>query len=253
MENNIAIEDKGFFDINPVQCGHEKCAPKHSFGPAIRSFYLIHYCVSGSGVLEKAGKIYNISSGQAFLICPDEVTLYRADENEPWEYIWIGFNGRLAAMLDDLPSPVFTAPYSLFKEMLEAKNLLGMREEYLAGKIFLMIANLFEKKQNDNYVEMAENFIVSNYNRDIKIREVAAAIGVDQRYLSRLFKQKKGITMQEALISCRMNTASVLLSQGYRVGETSLMVGYRDQFVFSKMYKKFYGYPPSHSLESTTC
>lgn len=247
--NNIAIEDKGFTDVNPVQCGSEKCEPGHSFGPAIRTCYLLHYCVSGCGTFECGNNRYRVQQGQAFLIRPNEVTRYYADQKNPWEYIWIGFTGRATAILNELPSPVFSAPYSIFQEMLEAQYMHGMREEFLAGKIYILLASLFSKKQNENYVEMAENFIFTNYNRDIKIAEIAKAIGIDRRYLAYLFKSKKGVSMRETLITCRMNAAAALLRQGYRVSETSVMVGYKDPFLFSKMYKKFHGCSPSKALK----
>ena len=38
--------------------------------------------------------VYNKKkSGQGFLIAPGQVTTYRADEQEPWEYTWIEFDG----------------------------------------------------------------------------------------------------------------------------------------------------------------
>ena len=30
-------------------CGYETCTPGHSYGPVLRSGYLIHYVLSGSG------------------------------------------------------------------------------------------------------------------------------------------------------------------------------------------------------------
>ena len=34
-------------DINPRICGVEACAPGHSFGPAVREYFLLHYVVRG--------------------------------------------------------------------------------------------------------------------------------------------------------------------------------------------------------------
>lgn len=38
--------NQGFFDITIYQYGYENCKPLHSFGPAMRNHYLIHYIVS---------------------------------------------------------------------------------------------------------------------------------------------------------------------------------------------------------------
>ena len=39
---------------------------------------------------------YTIEANQGFLIRPKELTFYQADEEEPWTYLWIGFDGSKA-------------------------------------------------------------------------------------------------------------------------------------------------------------
>ena len=241
---NIAVQNKGFHDINPVQCGYEACRPGHCFGPAIRHFFLIHCVLSGQGVFSCDSGTYALSAGQSFLIMPEQVTVYTADEHQPWTYIWIGFDGACAHKLKELSSPVFSAPPGLFRDMLEAERLEAMREEYLAGKIFLLLSELFQAQKTENYADMAAGFIAANYLQDIKIRDVAKAVGLDQRYLSRLFIAKIGCSMQEYLIQHRMEEAARLLQKGFNVTETAAMAGYRDPFVFSKAFKHYYGSAP---------
>ena len=36
---------------------------------------------------------YHLSAGQGFLICPGQINLYTADEQEPWKYVWLEFDG----------------------------------------------------------------------------------------------------------------------------------------------------------------
>ncbi len=47
-------------------CGNETCAPSHSYGPVVRSGYLIHYILSGKGIYKTDGHIYHLSEGDAF-------------------------------------------------------------------------------------------------------------------------------------------------------------------------------------------
>ena len=74
-------------------CGVQRCAAGHSWGPAIRDHYLIHYIVSGRGVFSVKGNEYNLSVGDGFLVVPSCVASYAADTQDPCEYCWVGFSG----------------------------------------------------------------------------------------------------------------------------------------------------------------
>ena len=49
MENAFVLElsESKFRDLYVCFCGYAKCEPLHSYGPAMRSNYLIHYIVEG--------------------------------------------------------------------------------------------------------------------------------------------------------------------------------------------------------------
>ncbi|HJB27421.1 MAG TPA: AraC family ligand binding domain-containing protein, partial [Candidatus Blautia faecavium] len=64
-------------------CGYETCAPSHSYGPIVRSGYLIHYILGGKGIYKTDGKIYSLSEGDAFLIRPNTLIYYEADKYHP--------------------------------------------------------------------------------------------------------------------------------------------------------------------------
>lgn len=40
--------------------GYEECEPGHSFGPAVRKSYMIHYITSGKGIFKCEGKEYHL-------------------------------------------------------------------------------------------------------------------------------------------------------------------------------------------------
>lgn len=94
--------NESFLDLKPYQYGWEECAPLHSFGPFIRSHYLFYYIISGKGMLFSHAvnggiREYELGADQGFLICPGQISLYTADEQDPWKYVWIEFDGMRAA------------------------------------------------------------------------------------------------------------------------------------------------------------
>lgn len=87
-------EDPG--ELTFLTCGAKRCLPGELAGPALREHYLLHVCLSGRGVFQTQDKGYDIGPGEAFLMLPGEVSAYRADEEDPWHNIWVGFTGRRA-------------------------------------------------------------------------------------------------------------------------------------------------------------
>ena len=83
-------------DLAFLGCGHEKCNPDFSDGPSIRNSYILHYIVSGNGYYETDGQKHSLKQGDVFAIYPDDLVTYYADKNNPWEFCWIIFKGKLA-------------------------------------------------------------------------------------------------------------------------------------------------------------
>ena len=71
--------------------GRDRCKPRYCYGPVVRSFYLIHLIVSGKGSYVARNTTYHLSANQAFIIYPNETTLYAADAETPWDYCFFFF------------------------------------------------------------------------------------------------------------------------------------------------------------------
>ena len=91
MEKRSASEQSS---LTVYFCGKEECQPGHYFGPAVRPHYLIHVILKGKGIFQKSGVTYTLKRGDAFLIPPMESTYYQADQEDPWSYAWVGFDGK---------------------------------------------------------------------------------------------------------------------------------------------------------------
>lgn len=83
-ESWLAQNPNGVGELSFLFCGRQNCAPGDSVGPAVREHYLLHFCLSGRGVYQAQGRSYAIGPGEGFLILPDEVTSYQANQSEPW-------------------------------------------------------------------------------------------------------------------------------------------------------------------------
>lgn len=243
--------DRGMKDLNPLHYGKRQCPPSHSFGPAVRPFFLIHYVLSGKGVLYKENGVYPVKAGEYFLIFPDEVTTYTADEREPWEYLWLGFTGERAERLRQLPSPVGTLPRSIFEELMKVGEdgfleFGGAIEDYVASVLHRLLAELFaHRAASAHYARRAETILRTMYMQpDITVEGVARELHVDRHHLARLFRARYGVTMQEYLIDLRIKRAAELLCEGHSATASAALCGYADFSNFSKVFRRRFGVSP---------
>lgn len=256
MEKNRIVTDRGFKDINPVQCGMESCKSSHSYGPAIRTHYLLHFVVSGKGRFSTPRGVYALGKSDMFIIRPYEITYYEADKDDPWTYIWIGFNSETP-----LPTVINTADFVyapfLEKIFLDAVNTESFEngklgyEAFLCGKIFELCALLYSgdtapSEATERYIKPAVNIMESEFSSGISVADIAERLHINRSYFSVIFKDIMKKTPGEYLSELRMKEAAKLLSV-YKcsVTVTAGSVGYPDVFVFSRAFKKHFGCSPS--------
>ncbi|MBZ4645307.1 MAG: AraC family transcriptional regulator [Clostridia bacterium] len=266
MLENILINRLNHTDLNMYQCGMEDCAPGHHYGPAIRDHYLIHYILKGKGFFQVGDTTYHLTEGYGFLICPDIITYYQADREDPWHYAWVGFHGLKAEAY--LKHANLTADNPIFKydkddfikdcfmQMIATKRFIKSRELRLLGLLYLFLSQLIEIAAKDRfldaegdrqelYIKKAIEFVEMNYSRKIRVHEIAHYIALDRSYLCSIFKEHLGISPQEFLINFRINKACELMkNKNLSIANISRSVGYDDPLLFSKMFKKVKGFPP---------
>lgn len=252
-------------DLFLCHSGIENCNPSYSFGPETRDHFIIHYILDGKGEFTVNNKTYKLGKKDGFLIRPGEETYYKADDKDPWIYMWIGFNGIKAetylkyANLDE-NNHIFKyeKDSSLKKCILEILSLNIMNNSNrlkIDGLLYLFIGNLIENNkymdkensntQADEYINISIDFINNNYSNNIKVNDIANYVGLNRSYFSNLFTKKMGISPQEYLLSLKMEKACNLLTNlQLSIGDVARKVGYEDQLTFSKIFKKSKGLSP---------
>lgn len=111
-------------------------------------------------------------------------------------------------------------------------------EQYLAlvasdldaadGKLILRIRQIVEE----------------NLQSVLSVRHIAEQCHYNPSYLSRIFKDSSGISLQEYIIQIRMERAKELLDQGIKVSEAAAAVGYESLPIFSRAFKRKTGMSP---------
>ena len=253
------VIDCQYNGINPIRFGHEDCTPTHSFGPAVRKHWLLHYVTSGFGKYVRNGISYHVGPGEIFVIPPYEEHYYEADQEKPWKYIWIGFTTN-QKLPDILSQPVINCPGAnkIFDEMMLCKQMENGRSAFLSGCLWKMMAIFLDQgKVSVDYVDKAVHYIHSEYANGITVQEIADHLGLDRSYFSTLFSKRMGTSPQEYIINLRLTTAAeLMIAYGESPATVAASVGYTDLCQFSKSFKKLFGMSPrtyiKHTLEINT-
>ena len=255
-------------EITLVHAGKEYCKPYHAVS-ASRDEYIIHFILSGNGFYSANGNTWSLGPGQMFLIYPDEPVVYCADATNPWSYTWIGFKGiRVDTILKNcgfsknhlcLSAPDPDKYMNCFDDLFEHGNT-GFSDDLYRESILLKLFSILVRHHNrptlkadqaqtgysDNvYVNLAIEDIGKMYMQGIGVSDIAESIGITRSHLNHVFQKELNISIQNFLMDFRMHkSANLLVSTTMSIKEISNLVGYNDQLVFSKAFKKKFGMSP---------
>lgn len=254
-------------DLYPIQFGKEKCDPWHHYGPTLTHNYLFHYILSGRGSFLENDKheAIQLGPGQGFLMPPNTVCSYTADQDDPWTYCWIEFNGLKAANFMrqaglNANNLIFT-PHkpmiiSSIKDTLETiiRNH-SQHESFLIAQLYLLVDHLirFSKhspQQRPNeihsfYIREAIHYIQDHYMDNPSVDQLADICHLNRNYFTRLFKQELHMTPSQFIMTYRINQSCELLASTNRsIRDIAEQIGYSNQFNFSSAFKRVKGMTP---------
>ncbi len=238
----IFVFDQGFKDLNPVNLGQEQ-RRSGACCIGLRPHTLIHYIRSGKGTLIKKGKKYIAQKGDCVITFPGEKYSLVADKDDPWSYIWIGFNGEKSEHFKHLPS-VFHYEGDVFYKMIETESMPLMREYKLSALLFELYIELFsdEKFTPELVVHKARAFIETNYMNECKMGEIANKLNYSRSHLSKTYKRIIGCSMKDDLIQIRMQAGYEYIEKGMTTVEVAALCGYPDASSFSRAFKAHFGF-----------
>lgn len=261
-------DDTNNLDLSIYNSGLQRCETGHAWGPGVRDHYLIHLVISGKGSYTTNNRKHEISAGDLFLAKPNQRIYYSADEQSPWEYYWVGFNGTNASTLVHKMPFTEEKPFHSCTQTERAKELLHKiylsrgpeptDEAKMVGYLYLFVSLLLQEAKNQGkriadtgsqYVLNAVKYIQFNYSHNIGVDDIADAVGVSRSHLYRVFMSNTGLSPIDYLTNFRIGEACALLEKTtLSVAEIAYSVGFFDQFYFSRVFKKAKGMPPSKYL-----
>lgn len=239
-------------------------------------FPTIIYMLSGSAVYNIDGNGHRLTRGNLVVVNPGVSHFRKMPEGGETNEFHIGFNNiQLEGMERDCLLPPDTQPVISLKKyerkffevccdiLVEQKRnepggqlmlkSLVMRLIVLILKEVCTVSSVkeenpikFESCDRTKIVTSIASYMNNNYGQDISLDRISRNIYLSPVYISRIFKEEIGESPINYLIKVRLSKAADLLENGSpTVKSVARQVGYSDAYYFSKLFKKYYGMPPS--------
>ncbi|NLT08970.1 MAG: helix-turn-helix domain-containing protein [Ruminococcus sp.] len=249
-------------------------------------YYELVIVMNGKAVHIVDGERYNINKGDVFVIGPETVHGY--DEPSDLRICNIMFRRSFLDMssMDIAASPGFQALFVL--EPAAARNkgfcsnlhlspdgyaevkriIKQLHEEYYSGtvgrktmirgdflRLAVVLSRLYEiddTSGGEGFIKLAEplTYIEQNLAGEITVEELASLANYSQRHLIRLFREAFDCVPSVYITRLRMKNARELLADTeLMISEVAARCGYTDSNLFSRIFKKYNGVPPSRFRE----
>lgn len=223
-----------------------------------REDYFLIYVTDGIFNTKINGITHRLKKG-AVVIFPPKFK-YHYWGTPPSKYLCAHFTGSYAeGLLKDLGFPS-EQPYAqdgeflpkivdLFDKMIEQSltNAPFLKQSLacLLEEILLTIAT--SKARNSGYrtLKSSIKYIHANYTEKIEIPHLAKLEGLSNSRYIVVFSKEMGKTPREYILDLRLARAcDLLLSTDMEINQVGASSGYKDQYFFSKIFKKHMGISP---------
>ncbi|NSW91115.1 MAG: helix-turn-helix transcriptional regulator [Firmicutes bacterium] len=241
--------------------------------------YDIWYIKNGKIAVNVEGKTHLASAGDIVFFYPGMLyTAYTYDRKCSFIYTHFDFgiydNFRVLDKFNlagIIPGNAVSAEARIFeKGFLNYEKNVSSSAIMLKGCFIILLAKIFEyyslgnhsktfypenvwrlnNTEGLNMLQQVFNYIADNISKPVRIRKLAEVAGMSEKYFINYFKSMLGISPGRYINQLKMNRArDYLYQRKYTIKEISSMLGYPDQYSFSKAFKKHYKVPPSKFVD----
>lgn len=254
-----------FFFENPKHEIYGIYGQSLAYAPHLHNHLELVGMIEGKAMAYVEEKVYEINSGDAFFIFPNQIHHYEkiADEN----YILLLFP------MDILPeyTSVFQSKVpksALIPGALKNRHVLRSMQEILAlkdsteygsyhdyltkGYLLILFGQLFALSELEDTphvdvqtVKLLLDYCIGHYKEEISLDQVASQLHLSKFYISHLFSQKLHLSYSDYIRSLRISEACRLLTEtSLGITEISFQVGFPTPRTFNRAFLKYVGHTP---------
>ncbi|MDQ0206547.1 AraC family transcriptional regulator [Alkalicoccobacillus murimartini] len=139
--------------------------------------------------------------------------------------------------------------HALILELDRKETNSVFTQQLLLSQILIRMAELAAQEQDtpeqNVYIQKSIEYMHRNYDRDIRVKDVADAVHLHPGYLHRIFKKSMGTSVNGYLINHRMDKAKELLTRtNITITDIPHYIGMNSQQYFSTIFRQQTGTTP---------
>ena len=227
--------------------------------------YLCFIVLEGSGTLEYDQKHYTLSAGDCVFLDCNKSYLHRCS-NQLWTLEWAHFYGpNMPGIYEKYTErgglacfrPQSLAPY---QKILDSLCETAASSDYVRDmKIFEQLTALLSLLMQDSWhpgstakptsrkynLQQIKDYLDFHYPETIRLDDLAETFYINKFYLTRIFREQFGVSINAYLLSLRITHAKQLLRfTDFTIEKIGIQCGMKDANYFSRMFKKVEGISP---------
>lgn len=251
--------------IHLQETGTLKAQSPHTSKRSHLDSYLFILVTAGAGNLTYNGQKYELSAGDCvFIDC--KLPYSHTTSNDLWSLQWVHFYGTnmadiYAKYVERGGEPVFRSNNTaIYSSMLSELYEIAESEDYLRDmKIYQKLISLLtllledswhpenshrQSPKKANLIELRE-YLDEHYLEHHSLDELSERFFINKFYLTRIFKEQFGISINSYITSLRITHAKQLLRfTNMSTSEIAESCGMPDANYFSRIFKKVEGITP---------
>ncbi|MDO4616631.1 MAG: AraC family transcriptional regulator [Lachnospiraceae bacterium] len=199
------------------------------------------------------GYLYFLYDGTEFTAKPGDVVFidgrkkHRYFAKEPVTFLHFNFRGNASEAYFQLLTQqgvlFHNSPEVLpmFQSIILELTQTDPNEHMLSSQIHLLLSALTnqESKKLSSAIARAQNYILSNYEKNILVDDIAAEVQLSKYHFSRQFKAETGYSPHEYLFEVRIRNARKLLAETNKSIESiAINCGFTNTSSFIRAFKK---------------
>lgn len=220
----------------------------------IPNSYVLVSTLSGSGTINIDNKSYTLNAGDVFIFDASKVNFNYFCKEISWNFWWFEFQIKQNDFIELPIGKVFTHPLNELQRYLcdEALCSLKLRDNKSASSLFVSLICLLQKQNSNEQNEIkgietfkkADKYIRKNLST-ATVKSTAEHLNISERTLLNVFRKQLNISTLNYINCLKTDMARhLLLTSEMSIQAIAETLGYPDQFVFSKSFKKQYGLSP---------